>query len=264
MKMKYGVAILLAYLLAPFTVIARAMAPHGRDALNIAGTHDGPEVTRVSEEAIADANLLLTKGTAARQVLVCSATTRPLGTAYDEAAITTDVGVFLLGGGATRLMVAAKAIAVDAKVYTTADGLASDYPVSGCWLVGYALTAATAQGQELEVLTCDPVQQHLYTTVPVAAKALAIPLTNRTVSKTTGADAEALTLANGLFLGQRLQIFLAVDGGGDGTLTPTTKSGFSTIVLADKGDNVDLEWTASGWILTGSAGIAAPPVITLA
>lgn len=98
----------------------------------------------------------------------------------------------------------------------------------------------------------------------VAADVLAIPVTHRYVAKTTGADAEALTLANGV-PGQRLNIALVVDGGGSGTLTPTTCSGFATIVFADAGDIVDLEYVddTTGWILVGSAGVAAPPVTTV-
>jgi hypothetical protein len=96
-----------------------------------------------------------------------------------------------------------------------------------------------------------------------AADDLSIPITARQVLKTTGADAEVLSIADGAFLGQKVQIVLAVDGGGDATLTTGTFSGFTTVVLADKGDTVDLEWTTSGWIITGTAGVAAPPVISL-
>ena len=98
----------------------------------------------------------------------------------------------------------------------------------------------------------------------VAADVLAIPVTARYVAKTTGADAEALSLANG-FAGQNINIALVVDGGGAGTLTPATCSGFATIVFADAGDIVDLEYVDDtiGWILKGSAGVAAPPVITV-
>lgn len=97
-----------------------------------------------------------------------------------------------------------------------------------------------------------------------AADALAIPVTARYVAKTTGADAEALTLADGV-PGQRINIALVVDGGGDGTLTPATCSGFATIVFADAGDIADLEYVDDtvGWILVGTAGVAAPPVITV-
>ena len=100
--------------------------------------------------------------------------------------------------------------------------------------------------------------------VAVAADALVIPVTHRHVSKTTGGDAEALTLANGV-AGQMLTIDLVVDGGGDGTLTPTTMTGFATIVFADAGDQVTLQYIDDtvGWVIVGAAGVAAPPAITI-
>ena len=98
----------------------------------------------------------------------------------------------------------------------------------------------------------------------VAADVLAIPVTARHVSKTTGADAEALTLANGV-QGQKITITLTTDGGGDGTLTPATCTGFATIVFADAGDTATLEYVDDtvGWILLGASGVAAPPAITV-
>lgn len=93
-----------------------------------------------------------------------------------------------------------------------------------------------------------------------AGGTLAVPITNRAVVMTTG-GAESLTLANGVN-GQRLNLILGTDGG-DGTLTPTTKTGFTSIVFADAGDIADLEFVDStvGWIIVGTAGVAAPPVI---
>lgn len=95
-----------------------------------------------------------------------------------------------------------------------------------------------------------------------AADELAIPVTAQYVAKTTGADGEALTLADGQ-PGQILVIALVTDGGGDGTLTPATKSGFTSVVLADAGDNVALKFVDAtvGWVLLGTAGVLAPPVI---
>jgi hypothetical protein len=100
-----------------------------------------------------------------------------------------------------------------------------------------------------------------YTTKTVAASVLAIPITHRYVAKTTGGTGEALTLANGSFLGQELTIRLVTDGGGAGTLTPTTKSGFTSVVLDDAGEFVTLEWTTSGWIITGLGGLTAQPTV---
>lgn len=96
-----------------------------------------------------------------------------------------------------------------------------------------------------------------------AADSLAIPVTHRYVAKTTGGDAEALTLADGV-PGQRITISLVTDGGGDGTLTPATCTGFATIVFADAKDTATLEYIDDtiGWILIGSYGTAAPPVVS--
>lgn len=100
-------------------------------------------------------------------------------------------------------------------------------------------------------------------TTTVAADVLAIPVTHAYVAKTTGADAEALTLANGE-PGQILVVNLTTDGGGAGTLTPTTKTGFSTIVFADALDQATLLYVDDtiGWILVGAKGAAGPPVTT--
>jgi len=98
----------------------------------------------------------------------------------------------------------------------------------------------------------------------VAADVLAIPVTAAHVSKTTGGDAEALTLEDGT-PGQIMTVTLTVDGGGTGTLTPATKTGFATIVFADAGDSAALRYVDDtvGWVLLGTAGVAAPPVITV-
>jgi hypothetical protein len=100
-------------------------------------------------------------------------------------------------------------------------------------------------------------------TTTSAADSLAIPVTHGYVAKTTGADAEALTLANG-YPGQVLVINLTTDGGGDGTLTPATATGWATIVFADAGDQATLLYVddSIGWILLGAKGVAAPPVTT--
>ena len=100
--------------------------------------------------------------------------------------------------------------------------------------------------------------------VAVAADALVIPVTHRHVSKTTGADAEALTLADGT-PGQELTITLVAAGGGAGTLTPATCTGFATIVFADAGDIATLKYVDDtvGWVIQGTAGVAAPPAISV-
>ncbi len=99
--------------------------------------------------------------------------------------------------------------------------------------------------------------------IAVAADALVIPVTHGHVSKTTGGDAEALTLANGK-PGQILSIILAVDGNGDGTLTPATSTGWSTIVFADALDQAILYYVddSGGWRIWSLTGTAGPPAHT--
>lgn len=98
----------------------------------------------------------------------------------------------------------------------------------------------------------------------VAADVLAIPLTHPYVSKVTGVDAEALTLADGI-PGQTITINLKTDGGGVGTLTPDTATGWATIVFADAGDQAVLFYVndSMGWIILSLTGVAGPPVITV-
>ena len=89
-------------------------------------------------------------------------------------------------------------------------------------------------------------------TVTTRSGAGAVPITAATVRlTTTGAD--ALTLANGAN-GQILSIVMVADGG-DGTLTPTTKTGFSTITFNDVGDSVTLQYfTTLGWMIVSNYG----------
>jgi len=147
-----------------------------------------------------------------------------------------------------------------------------DFESGGLFKVaGTTVTSSAAELNILDGVTATAAQLNAVTGASLtgaattsAADSLAIPVTHRVVAKTTGADAEALTLANGV-AGQRLLIYLGTDGGGDGTLTPTTKSGFATIVFADAGDFADLEYVNDtvGWILVGLGGVAAPPAITV-
>ncbi len=74
-----------------------------------------------------------------------------------------------------------------------------------------------------------------------------------TTTKVTSTGANALTLADGVD-GQIKFIVMVVDGG-DATLTPTTKTGFSTIVFNDAGDGVGLVFTTTtGWIVFANNG----------
>lgn len=90
----------------------------------------------------------------------------------------------------------------------------------------------------------------------VAADELVIPPDALYVAKTTGADAEALTLANGQ-PGHILTISLETAGGGTGTLTPATASGFSTLAFTEALDTATLRYIDDtvGWVLIGHNGV---------
>ena len=99
--------------------------------------------------------------------------------------------------------------------------------------------------------------------IAVVADDLVIPVTHAHVAKTTGGDAEALTLANGK-PNQILSIILGTDGGGTGTLTPATATGWATIVFADAGDQAVLFYVddSAGWRIWSLTGKAGPPTHT--
>lgn len=82
-----------------------------------------------------------------------------------------------------------------------------------------------------------------------AADSLAIPITASIVHKTTGSDAEALTVAAGT-QGQLLMIVLIVDGGGTGTIAASS-SVADTIAFADAEDTAQLLFTNSKWHFMG-------------
>lgn len=78
---------------------------------------------------------------------------------------------------------------------------------------------------------------------------------------TTGGGAG--TLANGAQKGQLKKVQLIVDGG-DGTLTPTSLSGGTTITFADVGDFAILAWNGTAWVaieLGNDADGATAPVL---
>lgn len=88
--------------------------------------------------------------------------------------------------------------------------------------------------------------------VQTLAAAGAVDLTSVT-TRIDSAGAIALTLADGTN-GQIKVIVMGTDGG-DATLTPTTKTGYSTITFNDAGDGVTLVFiTTKGWIVTGNNG----------
>ena len=96
----------------------------------------------------------------------------------------------------------------------------------------------------------------------MAADALAVLTDHLYVAKTLGDDAEALTLANGK-PGQLLVINIVTDGGGDGTLTPVTATGWNTILFEDAGDQAVLFYVDDviGWIIISTFGLTNQPTV---
>lgn len=81
----------------------------------------------------------------------------------------------------------------------------------------------------------------------------AIPITTTTTAFTSTGMTQALTLANGTH-GQVKTIVHDVDGG-SAILTPTTKTGFTTVTFNNAGDTVTLQYfTTRGWMVIGSFG----------
>ena len=68
-----------------------------------------------------------------------------------------------------------------------------------------------------------------------------------TLFTSTGA-AQALTLADGTRAGQLKFVSHVVDGG-SGVLTPTTKTGFTTVTFTNVNDWVCLIWSGSAWFV---------------
>lgn len=128
---------------------------------NIAeGTHED-SVTKLTDAAIATRYLLVKHGSDVSHVAACGANDKPLGICDDEAGAAEDpVNVQFLGvSKRTRLVVASEIIALDADVFTAANGKVQDEPaVAGTYYrVGRALQAAGADGDVIEIVPVEPV-----------------------------------------------------------------------------------------------------------
>jgi len=145
--------------IAAFLAAVLRGTPRRRLALaNIAeGTHEGV-VTRKTDAAVTTRNLLGKNGSDAAHVAAAGANDLPIGVITDEAADAEEsVAVALLGvSKRTLLLVAVEAISAGAPVYTAANGKVQDLPAGAgtYYEVGLALSAATADGDLIEVATC--------------------------------------------------------------------------------------------------------------
>ena len=93
-------------------------------------------------------------------------------------------------------------------------------------------------------------------TVQSLSGAGAVNTTTLSTEVTSTGVADALSLANGT-AGQIKIIVHGVDGG-SAVLTPTTKTGFSTITFTNVGESVTLQYfTTRGWMIVSLYGAVA-------
>ena len=86
------------------------------------------------------------------------------------------------------------------------------------------------------------------TVTTMAADALAVPVTASICHKTSGSDAEALTIVAGA-TGQVLIIVMIVDGGGTATLSGAQING--SVAFSEVGHAATLLYTNSKWNMIG-------------
>ena len=86
------------------------------------------------------------------------------------------------------------------------------------------------------------------TVTTVAADVLPIPVTASVCHKTSGSDAEALTIVAGTS-GQVLIVVMIVDGGGTATLSGAQING--SVAFSDVGHTATLLYTNSKWNMIG-------------
>jgi len=117
-------------------------------------------MTKIADAALATQHLLVKVGSDVDHIAVMAAVTDvPIGTCPDTPALGDSAAVLLLGcADETRTMVADEACAAGVRVYAADDGKVHDLPAGAgtYFCVGTALTAASDDGDEIQVDTCVP------------------------------------------------------------------------------------------------------------
>jgi len=86
----------------------------------------------------------------------------------------------------------------------------------------------------------------------------AIPITSATCLFTSTGAGNALTLADGTRVGQRLKVIHTVKGAsGTGVISPAHPGNFATATITALKDGVDFEWTGSVWNVVSYTGTAS-------
>ena len=148
-----------------FRILGALVATHGSSRRpvfsNIAqGTHAG-YITVTAASAFVSKYLLAKANSSAGQIDVCGVGDCPVGIATDEAAVGDPVALKIPGVSPQSVLVTASAaISTGAYLYTAANGKVQAEPATAgtYYLIGRALTAATAAGDQIEAETCVPVK----------------------------------------------------------------------------------------------------------
>ncbi len=129
---------------------------------NVAEGFQPARKTFLADAALSTRYLLVKSGTDSAHVAVCGASDQPLGIATDEpSAAEEGVNVDLLGiQSEGKLLIASGAITAGSYVYTAANGKVQAEPTSAgtYWRVARALSAASGDGDRLEVIPQDPLK----------------------------------------------------------------------------------------------------------
>jgi len=126
------------------------------------GTHE-QSISKASDAAHSVRHLLVKFGSDSDHYALATAAAVPLGTVPDEVAAG-EVGearaIFLLGKGSTKKMIANEAIDAGEAVFAAAAGKVQDLPAGAgtYYQVGYALTAAAADNDVIEVQDHAPIK----------------------------------------------------------------------------------------------------------
>lgn len=143
-----------------------ASRPRGRQLTALANVASGFQpnrLTYLADAAIGTRYLLVKIGSDASHVALCGAADVPLGVATDEpAAAEEGVSVNLLGvQQECQIGIASAAIAAGAWIVPAADGKLRTLPAgAGTYhIIGRALKAAAADGDDVEFIPCFPTQR---------------------------------------------------------------------------------------------------------
>jgi hypothetical protein len=117
---------------------------------------------------------------------------------------------------------------------------------------------------DIDVVTMSQAMDDVVTDIDISQSlsgAGAVDILSRITEFTSTGVADALTLADGAYIGQRKTVAHVVDGG-SGVLTPANALGFTDITFTTAGESVELVFLLGGWLVVGIGGVSATlPVV---